>query len=56
MLMALFCLLIIIGSSVAAVDLFIDKGNYVEVKKRTMLRSNIEMEKAREALDPEKAF
>lgn len=56
MLIVLFCLLIIIGSPVGAIAQFIDKGNYVKVKKRTMLCSNIKMEKARGALDPEKAF
>jgi hypothetical protein len=49
MLMALFCLLIIIGSSVAALAQFIDKGKYVEVKKKAMLYSNIKMEKAKGA-------
>ena len=56
MLIVLFSLLIIIGLPVAAVAQSFDKGNYVEVKKRTILRSNIKMEKARETLDPEKAF
>jgi hypothetical protein len=41
---------------VAALAQFIDRGNHVEVKKRTMLCLNNKMEKAKGALDPEKAF
>jgi hypothetical protein len=56
MLMSLFLFLILIGFPLSAFAQFIDKGDYVEVKKGTMLCSNIKMEQAKGAFDPGKVF
>jgi hypothetical protein len=56
MLMSLFLFLILSGFPLSAFAQFIDKGDYVEVKKGTMLCSNIKMEHAKGALDPGKVF
>lgn len=54
MLMSLLLLPILIGFPMSTFAQFIDKGDYVEVKKGTMLCSNIKMEQAKGALDPGK--
>lgn len=56
MLMSLFLFLILIGFPLSAFAQFVDKGDYVEVKKSTMLCSNIKMEQVKGAREPEKTF
>ncbi|TKS61077.1 MAG: hypothetical protein EWM72_00846 [Nitrospira sp.] len=47
---------IVIGLPASGFGQFIDKGDYVVVKKGTTLCSNIKMEQAKRAFDPEKVF
>lgn len=54
--MYLLVLPIVIGLPASGFAQFIDKGDYVEVKKGTTLCSNIKMEQAQGALDREKVF
>jgi hypothetical protein len=56
MLMSLFLFLILSGFPLSAFAQFIDKGDYVEVKKGTLLCPNLKMEQEKGALDPGKVF
>jgi hypothetical protein len=56
MFMYLLVLPIVIGLPASVFAQFIDKGDYVEVKKGTTLCSNIKMEQAKGVFDPGKVF
>lgn len=56
MFMYLLLLAGIIGIPTSGLAQFIDRGDYVEVKKGTTLCSNITMEQAKGAFDPGKVF
>ena len=56
MFMYLIVLLIIIGLPVSGFAQFIDKGDYVEVKKGTTLCSNVKLEQSKGTFDPGKIF
>lgn len=56
MFMYLLVLPIVIGLPASGFAQFIDKGDYVEVKKGTTLCSNIKIEQAKGGYDPEKVF
>jgi hypothetical protein len=56
MFMYLLVLPFVIGLPASGFAQFIDKGEYVEVKKGTTLCSNVTMEQAKGATDPGKVF